>query len=270
MLASGAVGAAEPVAPKPAIELAQAPDYQQPAVPPRSGPEQPRLETEIGGSHETLTRGLPDWSSVYLDASYELKARHTLYGGVRHTRRFGLDDDEIYGGIYYPLADAWTGVLEGSLSPTHEVLARYSAYGQLLRSLPHGFLVGAGLRHTEYTAAAVNMLVLSVERYWGAFRGAYTLYASRLDGAGTTSSHRFQLNYYYGERSNVGISYTTGKESENVGPPRGIITTDVENWTLSGRHWLTRGWAVTYDLVMHEQGNLYRREGFRLGVRHLF
>ena len=50
----------------------------------------------------------------------------------------------------------------------------------------------------------------------------------------------------------------------------GVLSTNVKNWTLSGRHWLSNAWALTYDLVSHEQGTLYRRQGLRLGVRHSF
>ena len=130
--------------------------------------------------------------------------------------------------------------------------------------------LGMGARHSEYTLSGSHVLSAFAERYWGNFRGAYTLYSGRPEGASSAASHRLQLNYYYADRSSVGLSYTNGREVENVGPPRGVLTSDVESWVVSGQHWLAPAWALTYDLVNHEQGSLYRRQGLRLGIRHSF
>lgn len=229
-----------------------------------------RNEIEAGYSRETLSNNLPDWTSTYLLGSHRFGDRQVLYGGLRETRRFGLDDSEVHAGLYYPLGASWTAQVEGSLSPTHEVLAKHSIYGQLQKSLPGGWGLGVGLRHNEYTLTASNVLSLLAERYWGNFRGAYTLYSGKPEGGSSGASHRVQLSYYYADRSSVGVSYSDGREVENVGPPRGVLASDVRNWTLSGQHWLTPAWALTYDLVNHEQGNLYRRQGLRLGIRHSF
>jgi len=229
----------------------------------------PRTEVELSHSRESLSNNRADWTSTELALSRELRERHTLYGGLRTTRRFGQNDSEGRIGLYYPLAAAWTAVVEGSVSPSHNVLPEYSVYGSLHRMLGGGWGLAAGLRHSEYSTTGAQVTSLSAERYWGNFRGAYTLYSGRPDGAPSGAAHRFQLNYYYGERSTVGLSYTMGREVENLGAA-GVLSSDVRDWTLSGRHWLTPQFALTYDLVNHEQGNLYRRQGLRIGLRHLF
>jgi YaiO family outer membrane protein len=193
-----------------------------------------------------------------------------VYGGLRETRRFGLDDSEAYGGLYYPLGETWTGVVEGSVSPTYNVLAKYSIGGQLLKSLPGGWGLGGGFRHSQYELSAADVATLMGERYWGNYRVGYTFYSGHPEGSSSAPAHRFQFAYYYGDRDWVGISYTTGREVEYVGPPRGTITSDVRDWTLSGRHWLAPNWALSYDLLTHEQGVLYRRQGGRIGIRYLF
>ena len=139
-----------------------------------------------------------------------------------------------------------------------------------LKSLPGGWGIALGLRRSEYNTSSVNITSLLAERYWDNFRGAYTLYSGRPDGASSAASHRFQLSYYYGDRNSIGLSYTTGREVENTGPPAGVITSDVRDWTLMGRHWFVPGWAFSYELLTHEQGSLYRRHGLRLGLRHRF
>lgn len=227
-------------------------------------------EIELGASRERLSGGRPDWSSLSLEGLHRFAPRQTLYGGVRETERFSLRDSEVWAGYYHPLSPTWTAQVEASASGEHRVLAKHSLFGQLSKQLPGGWGISAGLRHSEYTASRVDVLVLGAERYWGSFRAGYDLYAGRPEGAATGIAHRFSLNYYYGELSTVGIAATAGREIENVGPPFGISATEVRNLSLTGRHWMTPGWALSWDLVLHEQGSLYRRQGLRLGLRHRF
>jgi hypothetical protein len=51
---------------------------------------------------------------------------------------------------------------------------------------------------------------------------------------------------------------------------RGVSSADVQGWSVGGQHWLTPSWALTYDLVQHEQGALSRKQGLQLGVRRNF
>jgi YaiO family outer membrane protein len=230
----------------------------------------PRTEAEIGFTREPLTNSLPAWRSVYFEAEHRFADRHTLYGGVRKTERFGLDDTEVHSGLYFPLGATWTSLVEASVSPTHRVLPGTSLFGELHKRLPGGWGAGLALRHGEYNQTGTQIASLLVERYWDSFRGAYTLYSARPEGASSASSHRLQLSYYYGDRSSIGLSVSTGREVENVGPPRGVISSDVQNVTLTGRHWFAPGWALTHDLLTQQQGVLYHRQGLRLGIRHSF
>jgi YaiO family outer membrane protein len=227
-------------------------------------------EIELGGTHETLTNGLSDWRSLYLEGAHNIAERQTVYGGLRRTERFDKYDTEALVGYYHPLAPTWTLLLEGTASPQHQVLARGSALAQIFKSLPEGWGLNLGYRRSEFTTNGVNLFLAGAERYWGNWRGGVTVYSGQPDGAPSAESYRFQLTRYYGERSYVGVSYAFGREVENVGPPVGILTTDVRDLTINGRHWLTRDWALAWDLVAHEQGRLYRREGIRLGLRYRF
>ena len=228
------------------------------------------VEVELGGSTENLDKGLPDWSSVYLEAARTFRPRHALYGGIRQTRRFNQNDDEAYGGLYYPLGETWTAVVDGSFSTSHNVLPEYAVIGQLQKMLVRGLTVGGGVGYTQYTVDDVRRATGGIEYYWSSYRAAYTFYSSRVNDLGSAPAHRFQLNYYYTDDSSAGIAYATGREVESVGPPVGVVTSEVREWMLYGRHWFSRNWGLSWEVLDHEQGVLYRRQGVRVGLRHRF
>lgn len=228
------------------------------------------LEIEGGVTHESLDKGLPDWDSVYLEAAHDLAPRQTVYGVLRETDRFDLRDTELAVGYYHPFSPSWGGQIEVAASPDHHVLPRSSIFGQLSWIAGDGWIVNGGARLNEYTENNTRVLNGSVEKYFGAWRAAYALYNGKPEGAGSATAHRVVLDYYYGERSRVGIGATWGREVENVGPPTGLITSDVRAIGIYGRHWFTPAWAVTWDLGTHEQGELYTRTGGRLGLRYRF
>ena len=228
------------------------------------------LEGEVGLSHEKLTNNRADWDSRYLEASHSFRQRQTLYGMVRETSRFDLTDREALVGYYHPLAERWTGLIEASTSPQHHVLPKSSVFGELNFGAGGGWGIALGLRHTEYTATQTNLFLATVERYWSSFRVALAAYNNHPEGAGSATAHRLVFDYYYTEKSRVGIGLTGGREVENVGPPIGVTTTDVRGANVYGRHWFAPAWAVTWELLVHEQGDIYTRRGGRLGLRHSF
>jgi len=229
------------------------------------------LELEGGLTHERLTNDRPDWNSVYVEAAHELAPRQTLYGLLRGTERFDLRDIEIAGGYYHPFDASWTGLIEASYSPDHNVLPEASVLGHLSWAAGSGWVLSGGARFSEYTLNGARVLMGGVERYFGSYRAAYTLYNGKPEGESSASSHRLAFDYYYyGERSRIGVALTWGREVEYVGPPAGIVVSDVRAFALLGRHWLNASWALTWDLGTHEQGDLYRRTGGRLGLRHRF
>ena len=148
-------------------------------------------------------------------------------------------------------------------------LPKYSLSRHLTYNLAGGWGVGFGVRQSDYNFATHSLLSVSAERYLGNLRGAYTLYSNRTEGTDAGSTQRWQVNYFYGERNTVGLSYTTGRDIENLINPLGLALSDVRDLTLSGRHWVSTNWALTYDLLSHD-GGLSRRQGLRLGVSRSF
>nr|AQQ74534.1 hypothetical protein [uncultured bacterium] len=228
----------------------------------------PANEIEAGIAYDRLTNGLPEWWREYLEALHRFDTRQLVYGGLQHAERFRRDDTEIYGGAYQPLGPATTVSGEATAGATHDIFPEWSLFGQVAQTLPRGWGVQLGLRHRAYRGATVDIGSLILERYWGAYRGAYTYALADLEGE-TAGSHRLQLNYYYGDRSTVGVSYATGRELESAGTPV-VLIYDVTYYGLSGRHWLNDRWAMSYAVEVNEQGDSYRRMEFTLGVRRAF
>lgn len=229
------------------------------------------LDLEGGFTHERLTNDRPDWTSVYVEAAHDFAPRRTLYGLLRETERFDLRDTEIAAGYYHPFDVSWVGLIEASYSPDHNVLPEASVLGHLSWVAGSGWVLSGGARFSDYTDNGSRVLMAGVERYFGSYRAAYTLYNGKPEDASSASSHRIAFDYYYyGERSRIGLAVTWGREVEYVGPPTGIIVSDVWALAMLGRHWLTPSWALTWELGTHEQGELYRRTGGRLGLRYRF
>jgi YaiO family outer membrane protein len=227
-------------------------------------------EVEFGLTHDALDNGYADWESAYLDVVHRLGARHAVYGELRETQRFNLRDREMSVGYSHPFSATWTGLVEASVSPDHNVLARNSVFGQLQKSFDDGWGVQAGLRRSEYNSSSTELMVLTGERYWGNYRGAYTFYLGRPQDAGAAPSHLGQLSYYYDERSYLTFGVSSGRQVESLGPGLGVLVTDVTSVSFSGRHWLDSGWGISYEAVVEHQGDLYTRKGMRMGLRHAF
>lgn len=229
----------------------------------------PRTEIEATASRETLSKGLPAWTSHQLLIEHHQADRQVLYGGWRDTSRFGLRDDEIHGGAYLPLGSALLWQIEAGVSETHRVLARH--YGQLTANfqLAPGWGIYCGGRRSSYDAGNTSVFNLGAERYLGNDRFAYTLFAGGPDGAATVSSHRLQWTRHYGDRRWVGVSLAEGREAERIGSGT-FVTTRVASLALAGQHEFARAWSLVWEAGRQNQGDLYTRSGVRLGLRHEF
>jgi YaiO family outer membrane protein len=78
-----------------------------------------------------------------------------------------------------------------------------------------------------------------------------------------------RVDYYYAEPNWVGVQYVNGKEAESDGAG-GLLVSDVEGAAVLGRHALTSDWSLVWALTWHEQGELYQRAGFDVGLARRF
>jgi YaiO family outer membrane protein len=196
-------------------------------------------------------------------------APRILFSGDVRAQRFGSGAYGYSFALHRPVGHDITALGAPGVRAL-DLVPRYTLYSHVTHSLPGGIGVGLGVRHSEYNFSTASLLALSAERNWGSFRGAYTLYSNRTEGTSLGSAHRFEVNYLYGERNTIGLAYTTGRDLDVTALQIGSAFSDVRDWTLSGRHWLSPNWALTYDVLTGDQGNLYRRQGLRLGVSRSF
>ena len=230
----------------------------------------PRPTLQFGVAFEALSNGLDPWRSASLDISGSPSRHQTVYGALRETTRFSMLDHDVMAGFRQRVSRRVTLVAEGQVSPSHHVSPKWDGLAQVEVVADGGWNVQSGLRHREYTSATVTLGATTVERYWGRYRGAYTLYLSHLADAGSSASHRVHGDYFYGPlSSSIGVSLAAGSELESLGP-LGVVRTHVRSAALVGRQWLTPSWFARYDVLVHEQGVLYTRTRVSASLGHRF
>jgi len=240
------------------------------ALPPcAAGQDAPRIHFDYSLQREHLTGGRTPWTEHLLQ--FDVRDAAGLAGGarLRRTQRFSLNDTEAGAWVNKPLGGGWSVMIDLSASPTHEVLPKTALLGQIEKRLAGGWGIQAGIKRSAYTGSRADLRMLTVDRYVGAHRIAYTFYSGKPEGGGSAPAHRLQWSYSWNDRDQFGVSFARGREVENIAP-NGLLTSDVRNLTLFGRYWFHADWAITAEASSHEQGNLYRRDGFRLGLRHRF
>lgn len=210
-------------------------------------------------------------ASGSLDVMPDSSARLLLEGGHTYeTQRTGTGPFDLRTSLHQPAGQNIASLADTYSNAFYEALPRYTLSSEITRPLPGGWGLGLGVRQNEYSYITTNLLSFSADHAWGNLRGGYTLYSSRADGSGLGSAHRFRVSYAYGERNSVGLAYTVGRDVENPALTLGMPLADVRDWSLSGRHWLSPNWALTYDVLSQEHAYLNKRQGLRLGVSRSF
>lgn len=226
-------------------------------------------QLEVGASRDNLDHGYQDWHSTYLEGAWTWAPRQVVYAQLRETERFGRRDSEGLAGVYLPLSAPVLALVEGAVSPTHEVLPRWSLLGQIELQVVRGFNLQLGARHTEYQQVGMNQAIVGGEYYVGNFRLLYTYYRSRLEGADPTGAQRAGFSYYYDDRSHVGLSGSAGDEAESQAPGV-VILSRVRSIGLAGRHGFTHHWGLSWELARTDVVDRYTRTTLRAGVRYGF
>lgn len=223
---------------------------------------------ELASGRQQLSNGGSDWTENSARLTQRWGGRNASELGLVQTRRFELDDEQLTAQIVRPLDERLTATVDASFSPTHRVLARHHLGALLQYEFAPAWLVHGGLRSTRYNSATVTQATVMLERYVSAFSWLAAWRPVQTQSS-STASLELRGNYYYGDKSSVGLSLAGGQEAVQLGDTV-LQLTDVRSTTLSGRHWLTPDWALNYEWNSTRQGDFYTRSGWRIGVQHLF
>lgn len=223
---------------------------------------------EVAHERASLSNGQIDWRETSLQIDHRYAPRQSAGLALRQTRRFGLDDTAIDLNGSRPLGERLTASLEASASPTHRVLAKHALGASLQFEFAPAWLLHTGFKNTRYDNANVNQGLLMLERYVSSFSGSIAW--RPVSALGThANGFEFRGNYYYGDKSMVGLILASGQEATTVNSQT-VALADVRSVALLGRHRVRDDWAVTYAISRTKQGSFYDRSGVRLGVQHAF
>lgn len=236
-----------------------------PAPPPDTSDS--RTMVGVSGSYENLSGTQPSWHDYNFRLNKNFGGRRIFDGALTRSSRFDRDDNQISGMYSTPITSQLSGSLQGSYSPTHRVLAKYSLGGAFQYEFTRGWLGHGGLKTTEFNDVRVNQGLLMLEHYFSNFSWAVALRPSRAFGTGANSTE-LRGGYYYGDRNSVSISLSGGREASNVGT--GVVLADVRTIAIFGRHWLNNNWSANYAIGHTRQGDFYNRNGITVGLDYAF
>lgn len=193
-----------------------------------------------------------------------------FYSGTRTAPWLGLEHTQAIGGMRYPFSGNWISTIEASVDAGSPFAARgYGLFGQVQRALPGGFDVSLGLQYNVYESGAARLP-------GGAWDPANPYYHQGLPlhpaaaGTSATTGYELRLNYRYGERNTFGLTYGSGREFDYTRQMLGGYPGDGRQFGLTGQHWLTPDWALSYGLMAQDQVGPQRGQGLRLGLRYRF
>ncbi|MGQ0751801.1 MAG: hypothetical protein ACT4PS_14815 [Betaproteobacteria bacterium] len=202
---------------------------------------------------------------IALDGGKKDDAGSTLlYSGTRSFPALGAS--QIVGGMLYPLSGNWFSTIETSVeAPSARPFRGYGLVGQVHRALPGGFDMSLGLHYnvseSGWSRQAHDPIALGTR--------AWSLYPPALSSS-STAGYELRLNYRYGERNTLGLTYGSGAESDYTRQFLGMQPGDSRQFGVTGEHWLTPDWALNYGVMASEQIGQHRGQGLRLGIRYRF
>jgi YaiO family outer membrane protein len=218
-----------------------------------------------GAGHQNLDHGLPSWNQQFFEVSRRRKDRGGYRAGIARDERYDNADVSVLLGGDVQFASDWLAGFAVTVASGADFQADLDYSANIGRSLKDGWVIGLLYRHRAYATTAVTSTTAAVEKYLGNFRAAYALGASTLPGASQLLNHAFSINWYYNDRSSIGLTVNSGKEAEVIGPGL-VLETDVRGVSFSGRRQLNERFGLQWWLGRHEQGDYYQRDYFGLAV----
>jgi YaiO family outer membrane protein len=225
------------------------------------------VDIEVGGSRQVLTGDNDAWEDYWIRATVRPAPGTYAYGGVRHTVRFGEEDQQLEAGLGLPVAEGWRLRLDGTWSPTQRVLPIWGLSGRLTHRLSPRWSVYGGGGRQVWEAAAVNRQHAGVTHHVGPFEAGYTLHLHQLDPGGSGLRHALHGGWSYDARgSHLRLVVGAGRDAAMVGP--GDVRSLQEEFAgIWGTHWLDDRTGVGYNFGVHRHGDFFTRSTTSVGIR---
>lgn len=227
------------------------------------------IDVEVGASREILSGDREPWEDYWIRATYRAGPGRYVYGGVRWTRRFGLEDHQLEAGGGLPLAPDWSLAVGGTLSPTGRVLPDWGASGTVTHRLSPEWSVYAGGGRQEWDSVAVNTQHVGVRRHFERFLLGYRAGFHQLDPVGSGVSHTVTGTFFYGRGSAISLGLGVGRGAAIVGS-EDVRTVSERSGRLSGIHWLDEHTGVSYTFGIHRHEDFFSRSTSSIGIRRRF
>ena len=221
-------------------------------------------------SYEDLSGGRPAWRGASIGVDRRLKGTRHLFAGLHLEERFDTRDEQLIVAWSDRLNEDWSYGVYGDLAPDAEILPQWSVTAEAGRPLPDAWSIGFRMRHASYESVDVETLSGTVEKYLELFSVGYAINIAKTSDIDDPSfGHVVRFAHDYGRESRVGLAFGFGEEAETVAP--GVVqVTDTRSVSLSGLHWTSTAWGISWEAGWYEQGDFYDRIRVRLGLEHRF
>jgi len=256
-----------------------------------------RRSSALDTRFETLRpdSSFSDWRRLDLDGGSRPTDTGAAYAYTMPGDPLGLNAPESIGGYWRPLSQHLSTLVETSVVPGSLGNAERSVLGQLGTQFGKGWGLQAGIRHSEVgvplpdnmsngsgiglsalppmsvgPAVGADLGILTFERSWDRYRGAYTFSSGRADGGSVATSHRLQFSFFYSTRSSVGLSYSTGRFFDTTTPLSSMTPVESSNVGVVGEHWFSPSWAINYNALLEDRGIEGLKPEIRVGLRLRF
>ena len=227
-----------------------------------------QIQAELAAESSRLSNGSPDWRELSLRIARTRGPRNVQELTLTDGSRFGLQDQQIGALIATPLSERLTASFSAQASPSHRVLARHGAKGNLQYEFAPAWLLHTDVGFRRYNAASVTQGSVMLEHYFSSFSAAAAWKPVRALGV-NASSAEVRAAWYYGDASSLALVLSRGDEATAVAASR-VELADVRSLALFGRHQISLAWSLVYGLARTRQGGFYNQNSVRLGAQYLF
>lgn len=221
----------------------------------------------LSADYQDYSKNFRSAQTYSLAASLK-QADRTLYGEVSDYRRGDARDVPVLLGVYQNITASGQLHLEASGAVDPLLKPEHQEYVGWYQSLPAGWTLEPGYQWTAYASVNVEKASLAVEKYWQSFRFAYAAARVTLNGE-QAWNQRLQADWFHREGSKLSVGVAEGDDQE-VLDTGVVIQTPVSSYFIAGEHRISPQWQALWQLQHIDQGDIYRQQGARVGIRYQF